>query len=604
MAASELNTAPLDDRGSTRNIRPLAQLLPFIKPYHRTVWLALAALLVAAAAMLALPIAVRRVIDEGFTAGITEGSTTSIDSYFVILFVLAVTLGAFAALRSYLVSWLGERVVADLRKQIYAHVIRLDLSFFEQIRSGEVLSRLTTDTTLVQSIAGVNLSIALRSAVTAGGGLVLLALTSPGLTGVIVLLIPLVLVPLFLFGRRVRLLSRASQDRIADTSGIAGETLSAVHTVQSLALEHLQITRFTSAIARSLDAALERIKARSILTASAVSVVFGAVVFVLWLGAHAVINGEMTPGELSQFLLYALMVAGASAALGEMWGELQRAAGAVERLIQLLNVEPLIRARSTPLPVPTNVEGNLRFEGVSFAYPSRADRPALVDFELNIKPGETVALVGPSGAGKSTVFQLLMRFYELHQGTIRLDGIDIASFEPEALRNALASVPQETMIFAESVYENIRYGRSNATFEEIEDAALTAGANSFIATLPEGYDTQLGERGVKLSGGQRQRIAIARAVLKNAPILLLDEATASLDAESERLVQDALERLMHNRTTLVIAHRLATVQRAHRIVVMNEGRIAELGPPEDLLSQGGLYARLAALQFRTTPAAD
>ena len=606
MAASELSTAPPDNRGRARNVRPLLDLIPFIKPYTGTLWLALGALLVAAAATLALPVAVRHVIDEGFTRGIADGSTERIDRYFVVLFVLSGILGVFAAARSYLVSWLGERVVADLRKRVYSHVIRLDPSFFENIRSGEVLSRLTTDTTLVQSIAGVNLSITLRSAVTAAGALVMLALTSPTLTGIIVLLIPLVLVPLFVFGRRVRRLSRVTQDRIADTSGIAGETLGAVHTVQSLGLERLQVERFTSAISRSLDAALKRIKARSILTATAVSVVFGAIVFVLWLGARAVIEGEMTPGELSQFLLYALMVAGASAALGEMWGEMQRAAGAVERLMQLLAVHPAIKTPAAPRPLPKTVQGGLSFRNVSFAYPSRSDRPALRRFDLEIQPGETVALVGPSGAGKSTVFQLLMRFYDFAEGTIELDGIDITSFDPEALRSTIASVPQETVIFAESVHENLRYGDSKANMRTIRAAAAAAGASAFIEALPDGYDTQLGERGVKLSGGQRQRIAIARAILKNAPILLLDEATASLDAESERLVQDALDRLMAERTTLVIAHRLATVQRADRIAVMDEGGIDELGAPSSLLEQGGLYARLSALQFRlegTSPAA-
>ncbi|MGK0173613.1 MAG: ATP-binding cassette subfamily B protein, partial [Gammaproteobacteria bacterium] len=525
-------------------------------------------------------------------------------TYFLILFVLAALLGVFAAARSYFVSWIGERVVADLRERVYAHVIELDATFFENTRSGEVLSRLSADTTLVQSIAGVNLSITLRSAVTATGGLVMLALTSPGLTGVIVLLIPLVLVPLFFYGRRVRTLSRQTQDRIADTSGIAAETLNAIHTVQSLALETLQASRFASAVQRSLVAAIERIRARSILTASAVSIVFGAIVFVLWLGARAVIEGSMSAGELSQFLLYAIMVAGASAALAEMWGEMQRAAGAVERLMELLAAKPAIHIPSNPVTLPSRMAGRISFDNVCFSYPSRPNELALNELSLDVLPGETVALVGASGAGKTTMLQLLMRFYDVRSGAIRVDGIDIADVHPQALRTVMASVPQETVVFAQSARENIRYGRTDATDEEIHAAAQAAGAAEFIEGLPQGYDTDLGERGVRLSGGQRQRIAIARAILKDAPILLLDEATSSLDALSERLVQNALDHLMENRTTLVVAHRLATVQRADRIAVIEDGRIVEIGTPADLRSSGGLYARLASLQFDITSAPE
>ena len=597
MEGGELRTARPESRGRAKDVRPLARLAPFLRPYMGTLWLALGALLVAAAATLALPVAVRHVIDEGFTRGMAEGSSERIDSYFLVLFVLAVVMGVFAAARSYLVSWLGERVVADVRKRVYSHVVGLDLTFFETMLSGEVLSRLTADATLVQSIAGVNLSITLRSAVTALGALVMLALTSPGLTGVIVLLIPLVLIPLFVFGRRVRSLSRQTQDRIADTSGIAGETLNAIHTVQALNLEPLQTERFARAVQRSLSAAAQRIRARSVLTASAVSVIFGSVVFVLWLGARAVIEGSMSPGELSQFLLYALMVAGASAALGEMWGEMQRAAGAVERLMELLAIEPAITVPERPKRLELPVQGALRFNDVRFEYPTRPGQPALDGFSLTVESGETVALVGPSGAGKTTVIQLLMRFYDVAHGTISLDGTNIATLAPDELRRVLASVPQETVIFAENALENIRYGRPEASAAEVMAAAQTAGAAEFIERLPQGYQTELGERGVRLSGGQRQRIAIARAALRDAPILLLDEATSSLDAESERLVQEGLEHLMQGRTTVVIAHRLATVQRADRIAVMDQGRIVEIGTPRELGDQGGLYSRLSALQF-------
>jgi ATP-binding cassette subfamily B protein len=465
-----------------------------------------------------------------------------------------------------------------------------------------VLSRLTADTTLVQSIAGVNLSITLRSSISIAGSLAMLAITSARLTGLILVLVPAVIVPLIVLGRRVRRLSRDSQDRIADTSGIADETLNAIQTVQAFTLEDLNASRFGAAVEDSFRAAVRRTKTRSTLTAIATMLVFGAITFVLWMGAHAVVRGEMTGGQLGQFLLYAVYVSVAAASLTEMWGEVQRAAGAMERLVELRNATPTIVAPDHPTSLPDPGQGAIRFEHVTFRYPSRPEVAALADFDLDIRPGETVAFVGPSGAGKSTAFQLLLRFYDPAEGRVRIDGVDLVQADPRAVRRRIGLVPQDTMLFAASARENIRYGRPDATDGEVESAARAAAADGFIARLPQGYDTFLGERGARLSGGQRQRIAIARAVLRDPPILLLDEATNALDAESERVVQDALLRLMRNRTTVVIAHRLATVLEADRIVVMDHGRIVAQGRHGQLLRECPLYARLAALQF-TDPAA-
>lgn len=572
-------------------IGPLKRAVPFLRPYAGRLALALVFLTLAAAAMLGMPVAIRYVIDYGFTA------ERDIDRYFAALLGLAAAFALFAALRYYLVMWIGERVTADIRSAVYRHVLRLSPTFFEVTRTGEVLSRLTTDTTLVQSVVGAGLSIALRSSFMLAGALVMLFLTSAKLTLLTLVLVPFVVVPLLVFGRRVRALSRASQDRIADTSGIADEVLNAIHVVQAFRLEEFQARRFAEAVERSFETARRRLRASALLSGLIVLTSFGAIVIVLWVGARSVVAGSVTPGTLGQFLLYATIVAGSTAALGEVWGDVQRAAGAMERLMELLGARPDIRAPDHPQPLPEPGRGHIVLRDVCFSYPSRPSQRALDGFSLEVQPGETVALVGPSGAGKSTVFQLLLRFYDPQQGCILLDGVDIAQADPGEVRSRIGIVPQQTVLFAENVMENIRYGRPGADDEAVRRAARAANAEEFILRLPEGYFTHLGERGARLSGGQQQRIAIARAILRDPPILLLDEATSALDTESELLVQSALRNLMAGRTTLIIAHRLSTVQQADRIVVMNEGRIVGMGRHEDLLAGNSLYARLARLQF-------
>ncbi|PXX50108.1 ABC transporter transmembrane domain-containing protein [Aquitalea magnusonii] len=584
-------STPVVARPLLQRISPLLGLLPFMRPYRRRAWLALLALSVAAVSTLVLPMAFRVLIDQGFSSR----NAGHINQYFLMLFGVAVVLALATAGRFYLVSWLGERVTADVRSAVYRHVISMSPQYFETTQTGEVLSRLTTDTTLVQTVIGTSLSMGLRNVLLMLGGLVMLAMTSPSLTGYILVTLLLVVLPIVLFGRRVRALSKSSQDRIADSSAMAGEVLNAIPTVQAFNQQAAEAKRFVGSVELSFATALARIRARSLLTVAVIMLIFGAIVFVLWLGAQQVLAGQMSGGLLAQFILYAVVTAGAIGAVAEVWGDVQRAAGATERLMELLQLASPVTEPTHPHALP--VAGRLRLQQVSFAYPSRPEQPSLSHIDLELAPGEHVALVGPSGAGKSTLFQLLLRFYDPQQGQISLGGIDIRQLALADLRQHIGVVLQDSVIFGSSALENIRYGRPDATDEEVYAAARAAAAHDFIQALPQGYATYLGERGVRLSGGQRQRIAIARAILKNPPILLLDEATSALDAESEQLVQQALERAAANRTTLVIAHRLATVKEADRIVVLEGGRIVAQGRHEELLHSSPLYARLAALQF-------
>ncbi|MCF8468326.1 MAG: ATP-binding cassette domain-containing protein [Sneathiella sp.] len=590
------NTA--DDTDSTKKskqvITRLWQLSRFVKPYRLQIIGALISLVFAAGATLMIGQAIRLLLDKGFSAG-----SDNLDQYFMGLMAVVALLAAATFGRYYLVSWIGERVISDIRKAVFNHVLTLTPAFFEITRTGEVLSRLTTDTTLIQTVIGSSISIALRNLLLFLGGLALLIYTSPALSGMVLLVVPFVLVPIIVFGRMVRKLSRSNQDSVAAVSARADETLRAIQTSQAYTHEAHDRDQFGEAVEVSFRIAIKRIRARAWLTALVILLIFGAVDFVLWSGATAVVSGGMSAGTLGAFLFYAIMVAGSMGSLSEVWGDLQRAAGASERLLEILAEVPAVKVSENPVPIGAHIERNIHFDHVTFHYPSRPDTAALNDISLDVQKGETVALVGPSGAGKTTIFQLLLRFYDPLAGKIMIDGVNIADVDPTRLRALMGLVPQDAVIFADTALNNIRYGRPDASDEEVRAAAEAAAATEFIDAMPEGFNTEFGERGIKLSGGQKQRIAIARAILRDPEILLLDEATSALDAESERLVQIALEHLMQNRTTLVIAHRLATVLNADRIIVLENGGIVTQGTHAELMKEGGLYAKLAKLQFDT-----
>lgn len=587
-----------EEREKSKNVGALRELAPFLRPYRMLAVMAGFALVLTAGISLVMPLAVRRVVDNFNTT-----DAALLDQYFLSALGIAALLAAGTALRYMLVTKLGERVVADIRKAVFDRIIGMSPSFFENIMTGEVLSRITTDTTLILSVIGSSISIALRNVLIFSGGLVLMLFTSAKLTALVLLIVPLVIVPILVLGRKLRKLSRENQDWIAESSGNASEALLSVQTVQAFTHEQESRQTFADVTDLSLKSALRRVNTRALMTSIVIFLIFTGVVGVLWIGANDVRQDVMSAGALIQFVIYAVMVAGSVAALSEIWGELQRAAGATERLVELLQAEDTVKDPSQPKVIELRVRGEIAFESVNFNYPARPDIPALRDVNLTIQPGETVALVGPSGAGKTTIIQMIQRFYDPLSGQVTLDGTPLKDMDRHHFRQHLALVPQDPVIFAATARENIRFGRPDATDAEVEAAARAAAAHDFIAKLPEGYNSYVGERGVMLSGGQKQRIAIARAILRDAPVLLLDEATSALDAESERLVQQAVDELAETRTTIIVAHRLATVKKADRIIVMDQGGIVAQGRHDELVAEDGLYAKLARLQFTDGKAA-